>query len=91
MKRKDRDMQKYRKSIDALRSQIERLHEQVISVQIQDISIAMPEFERRAEAGYRSDRSDGSADELPEAERQEHLDLVDKLRQISGLVTHFQQ
>ncbi|XP_052792989.1 uncharacterized protein LOC128226917 isoform X2 [Mya arenaria] len=91
IKRKERDVIKYRKSMDELQGEICRLHEQVISVQIQDISISMPELDRRHEAGYRSDRSDGSADDLPEADRQEHMDLIDKIRQIGTLVTHFQQ
>ncbi|XP_052282328.1 uveal autoantigen with coiled-coil domains and ankyrin repeats-like isoform X2 [Dreissena polymorpha] len=91
MKRKERDASKYRQSLEELQGEIIKLHEQVLAVQIQDISISKPEFERRAEAGDKSDRSDGSADELPEAERQEQMDLIDKLRQIGTMVNHFQQ
>lgn len=78
----------YRRSIEELQTEIAKLHDQVISVQIQDISISMPEFERRQDAG---DKSDGSADELPEADRQEQMDFLDKLKQIGTMVSHFQR
>ncbi|XP_045205085.1 uncharacterized protein LOC123557595 isoform X1 [Mercenaria mercenaria] len=88
VKRKDREVNNYRQCLEELQSEIAKLHDQVISVQIQDISISMPEFERRQDAG---DKSDGSADELPEADRQEQMDFLDKLKQIGTMVTHFQQ
>lgn len=86
IRRKEKDLSNYRRNLKELQNEITKLHDQVISVQIQDISISMPEFERRHE-----ERSDGSADELPEADRQEQVDLLDKLKQIGTMVNHFQQ
>ena len=88
LKHKEKDVYKLRKSVEELRSEISKLHDNVIAVQIQDISISMPNFEKRQD---HSDRSDESADELPEADREEQRDLLDKLRQIGTLVSHFQQ
>lgn len=88
LKHKEKDVYRLRKNIEELRSEISKLHDTVIAVQIQDISISMPNLERRHD---NSDRSDESADELPEADREEQRDLMDKLRQISTMVSHFQQ
>lgn len=88
LKHKEKDVYRLRKNMEELRSEISKLHDNVIAVQIQDISISMPNFERRHD---NSDRSDESADELPEADREEQRDLMDKLRQIGTMVSHFQQ
>ena len=85
IKRKEKDINKYKKNTEELHAEISKLHEQVISVQRQDISITMPTFERR------NDNSDGSADELPETDQLEQNDSLDKLKQIGTMVTHFQQ
>lgn len=74
--------------MEELQGEIAKLHDHVISVQIQDISISMPEFERRHDG---SDRSEGSSDDLQESERQEQMDFIDKLKQIGIMVAHFQQ
>jgi len=76
---------KHSRDLKELQNEICRLHDEVISVQIQDISISMPDFERRHEG------SEGSTDELPEADRQEQNSLMDKLKQIGTMVNHFQQ
>ena len=86
LKRKEKDVHKLKKNVEELRNEISRLHHSVMAVQIQDISIPMPNFEKRQE---QSDRSDESADELPEADREEQKDLVDKLKQIEIMSSHF--
>ena len=88
LKRKEKDVHKLKKNVEELRNEISKLHDNVMAVQIQDISISMPNFEKRQD---HSDRSDESADELPEADREEQRDLVDKLKQIGIMVLHFQQ
>lgn len=88
IRKKDREIGKFRKKMEDLLSEISKVHDHVMAVQIQDISITMPKFESRTDHG---DRSDGSADELPEADRQEQANMLDKLRQVDTMVTHFQQ
>ncbi|XP_060561866.1 uncharacterized protein LOC132721557 [Ruditapes philippinarum] len=88
VKRKQREVTNYRRSLEELQGEIGKLHDQVLSVQIEDISISRPEFERRQDSG---DKFDGSGDELPEADRQEQKEFLDKLKQIGTMVTHFQQ
>ncbi|KAL4230642.1 hypothetical protein ACF0H5_011019 [Mactra antiquata] len=88
IKRKDHELGKYKKNLEDLQAEVSKLHDHVISVQIQDISISMPDFERRHDSG---DRSDGSADELPESDRLGKAEMKEKLKQIATMVTHFQQ
>ncbi|KAK3582910.1 hypothetical protein CHS0354_009715 [Potamilus streckersoni] len=88
-KSKDRELSKLRSNMEEVASRITKLHDHLSTIQQHDIALSMAAL--RKENRTDTPRLDSPGNDLPEADRHDQLDTIDKLKQIENMMVYLQQ
>ncbi|KAL3879281.1 hypothetical protein ACJMK2_031583 [Sinanodonta woodiana] len=88
-KSKDRELSKLRSNMEEVASRITKLYDQLSTIQQHDIALSMAVL--RKESRTDTPRLDSPGNDLPEADRHDQLDTIDKVKQIANMMVYLQQ